>query len=74
MEPCFTVLDAKPLLNDHKKETVAPIIAEILEEYGIDQKKIHAIVRGGAMGATTRLAGIDSIWCFAHVLNGQVVE
>jgi hypothetical protein len=69
MVPRFTVVGAMPIVGDHTKENLAPMITEFLSEFGIANKKCHAIVRDGAMKATARMTGYSSIWCFAHVLN-----
>lgn len=68
MQTIFTVLDAKPIKGNHTKESLAPMLTEIIDEYTIGEK-VHAVVRDGAMGATTNFAGLSSIWCWAHILN-----
>lgn len=63
------ILDARPLTNpSYTAAVVAPILTNVVETYGLTGK-IHVIVRDGGMSATTRLAGFESIWCFAHILN-----
>ena len=69
MVPRFTIVDSMPIVGDHTKENLAPMITGLLSEFEIADKKCHAIVRDGAMGATANTTGHSSIWCFAHLLN-----
>jgi hypothetical protein len=63
------ILDASPLINaSHTAGNVAPILSKVIDDYSL-RDRVHVIVRDGAMAATTNLAGFDSIWCFAHILN-----
>lgn len=69
----FVVLDAKPIVGRHTAAELAPALKDSIAAFEIDKEKCHAIVRDGAMRATTELAGFDSIWCLAHILNRVIL-
>jgi hypothetical protein len=71
MKPSFFVLAAKPIIGRHTAPNMASLLNEVILDYGLDRQRIHLVVRDGAssMQSTVRLAGLESIWCFAHILH-----
>lgn len=68
-KPKFSVIDVVPIVGRHDASNLSTILKNAMDSFGIDQQKVHVVVRDGGMKATTEAAGFKSLWCWAHVLN-----
>ena len=78
MLPKHLVLGVKPIkTRAHTAEKLSEILGDVLKLYSLKgSEKLFLILRDGeaTMGATTRLLGVESQWCFAHILNLAVKD
>lgn len=70
-EPAFFVIGASPIKGSHDSNNFSDLISEALNEFQIENSKIHLLVRDAAssMQKTARILGISSFDCFLHKLQ-----